>query len=164
MATFTYNRALIALIIIGLLAALTIGWQRHTVEQANNTVELVMDYEDILELAQIEGVPSEELFKQFQNAGITSLAVYETTLEKLNKNGKVTALPGASILHQSRTGTLVDKFWQDLVAAGKVVAEDVYVVGQDKQVFQEVASDLNRRLGPGRVTELLAGERPVLAV
>ncbi len=163
MSTFHYNKLLIALIVIGLLASLTINWQRHMVEQANSTVEMVMDYEDIVELAQIEGVQPADLFQQFKEAGITSLAVYEATLEKLNKSGKVTAVPGADILHQDRTGTLTDPFWQSLIAGGKIKAEDVYVVGQDKQVFMEVMGDLNRRLGPGRVTVLAEGDRPVLA-
>jgi hypothetical protein len=92
---FRYNRVLIALIIVGLLAALTIVWQRHTLEEANSGVELVMDYEDVLELAQLEGVPPHKLLQDVKQAGVTSLAVYETTLEKLNKNGKATAIPGA---------------------------------------------------------------------
>ncbi|WP_425058462.1 hypothetical protein SCACP_31140 [Sporomusa carbonis] len=163
MATFTYNKTLIGLIIIGLLAAFTIDWQRHTVEQANSTVELVMDYEDIVEMAQIEGVEPAGLLRQFKDAGVTSLAVYEATLEKLNKSGKITALPGSEILHQYRTGTLTDPFWRSLVADGKINAEEIYVIGQDKQVFREVMSDLDRRLGPGRVTLLAEGDRPVLS-
>ncbi|SDF27688.1 DUF5693 family protein [Sporomusa acidovorans] len=163
MSTFTYNKWLIGVIIVGLLAAFTIDWQRYMVEQANSTVETVMDYEDIVELAQIEGIPPADLFRQFKEAGVTSLAVYEATLEKLNKSGKITALPGAEILHQNRTGTLSDPFWRNLVAAGKIQAEDVYIVGQDQQVFREVMEDLSRRLGPGRVTLLAEGERPVLA-
>ncbi|MDF2571833.1 MAG: hypothetical protein K0R55_3437, partial [Sporomusa sp.] len=116
MATFSYNKLLIGLVFIGLLAAFTVNWQRHTVEQANSTVELVMDYEDLVELAQIEGAQPDSLLIRFKEAGITSLAVYEATLEKLNKSGKVTALPGADILHQSRTGTLTDPFWRSLIS------------------------------------------------
>ena len=163
LSTFTYNKWLIGLVIIGLLASLTIDWQRHSVEQANSTVEMVMEYEDIVELAQIEGVQPIDMFQQFKEAGITSLAVYEATLEKLNKSGKITALPGADILHQNHTGTLTNPFWRNLIAAGKIQAEDVYVVGQDQQVFSEVMADLSRRLGPGRVTLLTDGEHPVLA-
>ncbi len=163
MSTFTYNKWLIGLILIGLLAAFTIDWQRNTVEQANSTVEMLMEYEDILELAQIEGALPSEMFKQFKEAGITSLAVYETTLEKLNKSGKITALPGADILHQNSTGTLTDPFWHNLIAAGKIQAEDVYIVGRDQQVFKEVTEDLSRRLGSGRVTLVAEGDRPVVA-
>ena len=33
-----YNPVLIAVIVVGLISALWLNWQRHKVEQANNTV------------------------------------------------------------------------------------------------------------------------------
>lgn len=164
MTHFKYNRVLLVLVMVGLLAALTIGWQRHQVEENNTTVELIMDYEDVVELAQVEGVPVQRLFAQVKAAGITSLAVYETTLEKLNKSGKVTAVSGAQILHQQRLGTLSDPAWRSLVEAGSIKSEDVYITGQDQAVFAEVKSDLIRRLDGERVTVLNAGNREILAV
>lgn len=164
MTHFKYNRILVALIVVGLLAALTVGWQRHQVEEHNKTVELIMDYEDVVELAQVEGVPLNSLLAQVKAAGITSLAVYETTLEKLNKSGKITAVSGAQILHQERLGTLSDPAWKSLVQAGSILPEDVYVTGQDAAVFAEVKSDLERRLNADRVQVLNAGGRQVLAV
>lgn len=56
MKSFQYNKLLIVLIIAGLIASLAIDFQRHEVEVANNTIELVMDYEDVVELAQREGM------------------------------------------------------------------------------------------------------------
>ncbi|BBB91730.1 MAG TPA: DUF5693 family protein [Methylomusa anaerophila] len=163
MTSLTYNRILIGIIIIGLLAALTINWQRHLVEEKNTTIEMVMDYEDLVELAQIEGIPPAKAFKDFKEAGVTSLAVYESTLEKLDKRGKAAVFSGANILDQSRTGGLTDPFWRDMVAAGRIAPEDVYITAQDKEVFAEVREDLNRRLGPGRVVILNEGERLILA-
>jgi len=162
LADCKYNRVLIVLIVLGLVAALAVGWQRHTLESANVRVEMVMDYEDIVELAEAEGIPTPALLQQFKAAGITSLAVYETTLEKLNKSGKVTAMPGSHFLHQYRTGTLSDPYWRSLVETGQIEAEDIYVVGQDPAVFAEVQSDLARRLSPERV-RLLPGRDNVLA-
>jgi hypothetical protein len=90
--------------------------------------------------------------------------VYETTLEKLNKSGKTTAVPGASILHQYREGTLTDPFWRDMAASGKLLPEDTYIIGNNDQTFAEVKSDLERRLSPERVQQLADGSLPVLAV
>ncbi|HEY3425365.1 MAG TPA: DUF5693 family protein [Negativicutes bacterium] len=164
MGNVRYNPVLLALITLGLLAALTVGWQRHVVEENNSRVELVMDYEDIIELAQVEGIPLSKVMQQFKAAGITSLAVYESTLEKLNKSGKVTAVPGAQILSQYRTGTLADAGWRSLVETGVIQAEDIYVIGQDRQIFDEVKNDLMRRLSPERVTLLANGQQTILAV
>jgi len=159
---FKYNQMLLLLIMIGLVAALTIVWQRHTVEENNTRVELVMEYEDVVELAQLEGVPINTLMQQIQRAGITSLAVYETTLEKLNKSGEVTVLSGAQLLHQYHGGMLSDAAWRSMVEAGRIQAEDVYVIGHDPKVFAEVKEDLTLRLSPERVT-LLSGQQ-ILAV
>ena len=163
MKHFKYNRMLILCIIIGLAAALTIVWQRHKVEERNTTVELVMEYEDVVELAQLEGLPLDGLMQKVKNAGITSLAVYETTLEKLNKSGKVTTLSGAHILNQYRAGMLTDAHWHSWVEAGRIQAEDIYVIGHDAKVFSEVKEDLMLRLSPERVT-VFDQERQIVAV
>ena len=92
---FSYNRVLVAIILAGLLAALAIGWQRHTVEVNNSRVEMVMDYEEVVELAQMEGVPVPEMMRMLKETGLTSVAIYEMTLEKLQKSGKLTVVPGA---------------------------------------------------------------------
>ena len=154
---------LILFIVIGLVAALTIVWQRHTVEENSNTIELAMDYEDIVELAQLEGVPLDSLMNKVHDAGITSLAVYETTLEKLNKSGKVTTLSGAQILHQYHSGTLSDVMWRSLVESGRIEAEDVYVIGHDARTFAEVKEDLMLRLSSERVT-VLDEQRQIVSV
>jgi hypothetical protein len=160
---FKYNKILLVLISIGLVAALTIVWQRYKVEENSTTVEMVMDYEDVVELAQLEGIPNDTLMQRFKEAGITSLAVYETTLEKLNKSGKVATLSGAQLLQQYQTGALSDTVWRTLVESGRIQAEDVYVIGRDPQVFAEVKEDLIERLSPERVT-VLDSQRQILAV
>ena len=163
MKHFKYNKMLILLIMIGLVAALTIVWQRHKVEENNTKVELVMEYEDVVELAQLEGVPLDGLMHQIRDAGITSLAVYETTLEKLSKSGKVTTISGAEILHQYDAGMLSDGAFRVLVETKRVQAEDVYVIGHDPKVFAEVKEDLMLRLSPERVT-MVDAQKQIVAV
>lgn len=164
MKDFKYNRWLIAVIVVGLLAALMIGVQRHGVEQANRQVDMAIDYEGLKELAQREGLPEDVVLQQAREAGITSLAVYETTFKKLNENGKATALPGSQVLASYHAGTLSDPVWRQLVASGKIQGSEVYVVGNDPQTYREVKEDLLRRLGPDRVTALTVGSEEVLAV
>ena len=163
MRDFKYNKILLLCIVIGLAAALTIVWQRHKIEESSTTIEMVMEYEDVVELAQLEGVPTEHVMRRMKEAGITSLAVYETTLEKLNKSGKVAVLSGAQLLQQYYTGMLGDAVWRNLVETGRIQAEDVYVVGRDPGVFAEVKEDLIERLSPERVA-VLDSQRQILAV
>ena len=164
MKVFRYSRVLIAIIAIGLLAALCIDVQRHEVEKQNTRVDLAIDYEGLQELAQREGLPEDEVLQQAKDAGITSLAVYETTFKKLNENGKTTAVSGARLLESYHDGTLTDPAWRRLVEEGAIKGTEVYVTGHDKRTYREVKEDLYRRLGADRVTVLTAGDEEVLAV
>ena len=164
MKVFKYNRWLILVIIIGLAAALAISFQRHAVEQANRQVDMAIDYEGLQELAEREGLPEAEVLKQAKDAGITSLAVYETTLKKLNANGKAVAIAGSQILANYHSGALTDPVWRQLVADGKIQGDAVYVVGHDAQTWKELKEDLPRRLGENRVQLYTVGSEEVMAV
>lgn len=161
---FNYNRWFILLIAIGLVAGLVISFQRHRVENDNMTVELALDYEDLLKLAENEGLPPSEVLAEAKEAGITSLAVYETTFKKLNENGKAAATPGSVLLQRYHNGSLTDPDWAALVQAGKIVGTEVYVTGNDPQTFKEVKEDLLLRLGDQRVQSMHVGSNEVLAV
>ncbi|MDU4959282.1 MAG: DUF5693 family protein [Sporomusaceae bacterium] len=162
MAYFRYNRVLLIVILLGFLASLFIVWQRHRVEVANSTIELAMDYEDISELAQTEGVDRPSLLRQFREAGITSLSVYDVTLEKQAKAGRISVIAGSDLLGQSRTGLPVESPWRQWMAAGRISSDYVYVNGEDTAAFSELRSDLLRRFGD-RVSELGDG-LPSLAI
>ena len=164
MKVWKYNKLLLGVIILGLVAALVIGVQRHQVEQASRQVDLAIDYEGLLELAEREGLPPEQVLKEAREAGISSLAVYETTFKKLNINGKTTATKGSDILTRYHSGSMTDPAWRELCASGKIVGTEVYVVGHDPQTYKEVKEDLFRRLGADRVTVLQVGTEEVLAV
>ena len=164
MKVFKYNRWLIAFIAIGLAAALAISFQRYAVEQANRQVDMAIDYEGLQELAEREGLPEAEVLQQAKDAGITSLAVYETTFKKLNANGKATAIAGSQILANYHSGALADPMWRQLVADGRIQGDEVYIVGHDSQTWQELKEDLPRRLGEGRVQFYKVGTEEVMAV
>ncbi len=163
MAYFRYNRILLLFIVLGLFAASFVVWQRHQTEVANSTVELVMDYEDISELAQIEGVDRTDLFRQFREAGISTLAVYDVTLEKLHKSGQVSVIAGADLMGQNRTGLMESALWRQWLEAGLLSSEYIYVVGEQTVVFNELREDLLRRFG-SRVAQLTGGSVPMLAI
>lgn len=164
MKIFKYNRWLIVFIVIGLAASLFTDVQRHQVERNNRTVELAIDYEGLVELAETEGLPVDTVLKKAKEAGITSLAVYETTFKKLNANGKATAVAGSELLQNYHTGALTDPAWRELVAAGKIKGSEVYITGHDSKTYSEVKEDLLRRLGKDRITVMKAGAEEVLAV
>ncbi len=164
MKDFSYNRGLVLVIIIGLIAALTIGFARHGVEQNNRQVDMAIDYEGLLELAEREGLPADEVLAKAKEAGITSLAVYDTTFKKLNANGKATAIAGSEILANYHSGALADPLWRQLVAEGRIRGNEVYIVGHDARTWKELKEDVPRRLGSDRVELLQVGSEEVMAV
>lgn len=164
MHNFKYNKMFIIMIIVGLISALMIDFQRHQVEERNNTVELAIDYEGLLQLSEMTGTPIDEVFRQAKESGITSLAVYETTFKKLNVNGKTTAVSGSSLLTNYYSGAMVDPEWRALVENGTIKGSMIYITGHDAQTFKEVTEDLYRRLGHDRVRELTVGGKTVLEV
>ncbi|MBF1687299.1 MAG: hypothetical protein HXO83_03460 [Selenomonas sp.] len=164
MKKFYYHPVLLAAILIGFVASVVIGFQRHAVEVNSRTVELAIDYEGLLELAQREGLPADEVLAQAKEAGITSLAVYETTFKKFNANGKAAVLSGADILARYHSGMLMDPRWRTLVDEGKIVGTEVYVVGSDTETYVQLKDDLLRRFGADRVTVDTVGDEEVIAV
>ena len=164
MKKFHYHPILLAAILIGFIASLVIGFQRHAVEENSRTVELAIDYEGLLELAAREGLPAEEVLAQAKEAGITSLAVYETTFKKFNVNGKAVALTGADILARYHSGMMTNPLWRALVEEGRVVGTEIYIVGPDPVAYAELKDDLMRRFGPARVTVHTIGTDEVIAV
>lgn len=160
---FKYNRWLLVFIIIGLAAALSVVFARHRVEEDNRTVELAVDYEGLVELAQIEGVSVADVLRQAKEAGIESLAVYETTLKKLNAAGKLGVTPGSELLRVYQSGGLSAP-WRAFVESGAVRAEDVYITQRDAQAFAETKEDLERRLGASRVQFREIGGLPTLSI
>ena len=164
MKRFHYHPILLAAILIGFAASLVIGMQRHAIEENARTVELAIDYEGLLELAAREGLPAEDVLAQAKEAGITSLAVYETTFKKFNVNGKAVALTGADVLARYHSGMMTNPLWRALVEEGKVVGTEIYIVGPDAAAYAELKEDLMRRFGASRVTVHTVGADEVIAV
>ncbi|HWR31467.1 MAG TPA: DUF5693 family protein [Negativicutes bacterium] len=151
MLVFRYNRILISFIAIGLVAALFVNWQRYGIERVNTQVELVSDYEEIVEMARIDGVPLQSALRQLKTAGLTSLAIFETNLERLASEGVVTAVSTTQMLHSYHAGTLTNWWWRNEVESGRLAAGQVYVLDRETDRFAEVQSDLERRVGARRI-------------
>lgn len=143
-----YNSVLVIIIAIGLVFSLFLNFQRSSVEQANRTVEMAMEYESIARMAHGEGVPEEQVLKMFKDRGITSLIVFDTTLQKLGEKGKVTVVTGAELLHAYHTNQVNGGIWQELLSSGKIITNAVYITeGNSPLTMKDVEEDLLLRFG-----------------
>ncbi len=154
MTNYKYNKFVLILIIIGFLASGVISFERHKVEKASNTVDMLFGYGEVVSLAGSAGKTIPETLKLFKESGITSLVVYETTLEKLENAGTVNVYNGSEILRKAKSGMLTEPFWQRFISTGKIKDGQVYIVGVLSQDLLEVQEDLLQRFGKDRVQVL----------
>ena len=164
MKKFLYNRILIAAIFIGLIASLIIAYQRHVVETKNMQIDVAVDYDSLWNLAEREGLSLDDVLVAAKEAGITSIAVYDTNFTKLAGRGKVVVLPGHNILSNYYSGSAVDPNWRKLIEAGAIDPNKVYIIGHDMNAYAEAREDLIRRVGAKRVNILNVGDNEVLEV
>ncbi len=164
MLFFRYNRFLIACIVIGLFAAIFVNWQRYCIERVNTQVELVSDYEEVVEMARIDGIPLQSALRRLKAAGLTTLVIFETNLEKLAAEGVVTAVSTTQMLHSYHAGTLTNWWWRNEVESGRLAAGQVYVMDRETDRFAEVQSDLERRVGKHRIKYFNENGRQFLIV
>lgn len=148
-----YNPILAGLILVAFCAALWLVQLRYQIEKQNDTVEQALDYQGIMLLAQREGAEPATLLQQFKEAGVTTLVVYDATLERLDREGYIRAVPG-DVLQKASAGTRQGVF-DRLLTTGQINPDAVYVsLGKDKVTWEEVKEDLLLRYGPERVKEV----------
>lgn len=144
-----FNPVLIIVMLIGLVGALWLNYTRYQIEEQNKTVEMAMEYEGLQQLAAWEGLPFDDVLHQFKEAGVTSLIVFDTTLQKLNDKGLVYAVTGRELLQDGVNGT-GGRFAP--VMKDKVIADAVYITsGSSPVTFKEVEEDLHLRYADSRI-------------
>lgn len=143
-----YNKLLIILIAVGFVFSLFLNFQRHTVEQANKTVEMAMEYESIARMASAEGIDEKQALRMFKERGVTSLVLFDSTLQKLREKGKVTVVTGSELLHSYNTGQLREGSWQELAKKGSIEANAAYITGgTSAAALEDLKEDLPLRFG-----------------
>ena len=164
MKRFLYNRTLLIIIGIGLFASLIIAGQRYFVESENMQVDLAVDYQSIVDLAEREGLEFDDVLKMTKEAGITSLAIYDSTLEKLARAGKIFTIAGSDILANYQTGTLTNELWRQTIEFDLIAPNRVYVIGGDLDSYYDTKEALYQRLGEDRVKIFSVGGIEVIEV
>lgn len=153
-----YNYILVAVILLGLISALWLNWERHKVEQKNNSVSLAMEYEGLLKLAALEGKPSEEVLLKFKEAGINSLMIFDTTLERLTKKGEIQSATGGELRRATTLGA--DKGVFKAIAENDLQENAAYIAaGSNQAVLDDIFEDLILRYGEDRVSEVSTSPR-----
>ncbi|WDH98307.1 DUF5693 family protein [Paenibacillus urinalis] len=81
------------LVIIGLIASIPIIADRVKTESSAKNVELAFDYRDLVEVAAYQVHPQDfidQKLTELKDAGVITMAVYESTLEEFRKSERIT--------------------------------------------------------------------------
>ena len=157
-----HNIVLYVLIVLGLVSALIINYQRHQVERVANSVEIMMDYEDLAKLASVSGKSTQQTLAEFKQAGVTTLNVYDTNLEKLSKSGIVSVITNSQLKDQRRLGG--DKLpWAMTLTDAQLAETGVYVVGEPGVYWQELQEDAKQRFAASRMV-VTTGSQQVMFI
>ena len=159
-----YNPFILGLIGIGLIAALIVGWHRHQVEIQANQVEIALEYHDLEDLAYQDGQDLQQLLPQFKKAGMTSLVVEETTLERLMRRGWASLHRGGDLIADEKAGLLTDPAWKAAVQAGSIEPEWFYLAVARPGLAEELEENLRHKLGADRARLFRVGGQPVVAI
>lgn len=153
-----YNYILIGIILIGFVSALWLNWERYKVERNNNSVTLAMEYESLLKLAALEGKSEDEVLLKFKDAGINSLMIFDTTLERLTKKGEIQSVTGGDLRKANALGA--DKGVFKAIPTDKIQENAAYIAAGNKaDVLDYVLEDLLLRFGKERVAEVSTSPR-----
>lgn len=146
------RRVLVALVVVGLIAAAAVLGMRARLEARHRAVEIVLDGDDWLTLIRREGRDPSEILRDLRRRGATSLALSDTTLKRMAEAGTAAYWAGGSLAAQGRLGSLREPF-RRLQAEGRIRTDAVYVTGPP-ETLAFVSRQMRMLLGAPRVRSL----------
>jgi hypothetical protein len=91
---------LLGLILLSLIPAFILAYQRVTFEQSKKTTSYVMDYPNLVSQAQRYGLDPQALLDRYKALGLNGVAVYEDTIGSLQQRGEVYYEDGSDLAVQ----------------------------------------------------------------
>lgn len=130
------------ILLIALLACAVVAFERARIEAATRRVELTMDYNDFLSLARSYNYNPADFLVEMRRAGLTSLALTEELGSSVGSSNNAVALAGSTLAAQAHVGGIADPTLLALVRAGKVRADEVYLLVFDKPTYRRYRQQL----------------------
>jgi hypothetical protein len=128
----------ISCLILGLVVSLFLGVYRWQAEKEYNSVEILLDYDQLKTLMVTNQLSWQTLATQFREAGATGVVVRERTLADLDAQGDLLLLQGSEVALQQ---SLNPEFLPGLTP----VKENTYLFIQEKELFTEIYQNLAQK-------------------
>lgn len=111
------KKLLVALVIVGLVASGYVAVQRHRTESRNKAVEIVVDWDEVQQIAAATGTSPVYVLARFKRAGATSVAVAEQTFQDAINNGQITLDGDGACRIDSRSASRISHYLGSLLPA-----------------------------------------------
>lgn len=147
---------LIVVILISIIAAGYLAWQRHILEANNRTVQMAVVYDEAVSLARMNGISVPEVLHQFREQGAGAVLIKEPTVAEAEQNGEFKLETGQSLLLMRDYGALKplgSDFWQ------QVQPDRAYFIFSNQDIYQRVKGQLT-----AKKVQLKSWERPELFI
>ncbi|AGL03603.1 DUF5693 family protein [Desulfoscipio gibsoniae] len=141
---------LIGVIIVSLLAAGYIAWQRHGLEENNQSVAMSVVYDEVASLARMNGLDVAEALGMFRESGVSTVLIKEPTVGDAQAAGELLMRTGNELLLPGNAA-----IWQQF---GESFREQIkpdyrYLIIWDTEVYQRVQGQLQAKKVPVRSWE-----------
>jgi Family of unknown function (DUF5693) len=160
----TMRRIALIAIAIGLLASLVVAVQRFRYERNSRSVEIVMDQQDFADFATAYGYDQTELLRQMRIAGLTAVAIYEETGQRINLGNHAFVQSGQQLIATARTTPLSDPLLAGLAKRGEVDPNSMYLLVYDRPTLDRYVWALRNQLESRNVRVLRSTLPALLAV
>ncbi|OGD14948.1 hypothetical protein A2V47_08015 [Candidatus Atribacteria bacterium RBG_19FT_COMBO_35_14] len=140
---------LIFFIIVALIVAGIITFNRSRLESNFKQVELVMSLNELRELSYQEGHDEIELLAKIKYSGINSIAIHEDTLENLVFSGKILYFSNKELNNLNFFLKSIAPFEKYQSSPG-----EAYIIFKDKNDYLRIKENLQRHLGEDLVRDL----------
>lgn len=156
------DRVLLIALIIPVIVSLVFAGQRISVEEANRTVELVIDLDDFLALARFESEDPGRFLARLREAGITSAAVKEMQLQRLSQEGIASVFTGRQLSGLVSTVGSGQTFLRQLVDSGAIKPDFVYLVTNRPENHHFIRDVLSRKVPTAKVEAFVGPDVQVI--
>ncbi|MDR9853392.1 DUF5693 family protein [Paenibacillus sp. VCA1] len=100
------------LVVLGIIAAMPVAYDRYQTESSANNVELVFNYRGLAEVASYQAHPEQFMQEQLDKlkaAGITSMAMFESTLDDFKKSRRLMVYNAQDIAQMTQSVVPTDE-------------------------------------------------------
>jgi len=132
-----------------------LAYQRHVIESASKTVELVMDWRDIQTLSALSKYPTDKLLTDIKARGITSIGLFEETLNDAAAMGEIYHAGGSGILRIKALNPILS----DLVSKREIKPEKTYLLSYNPEIRKRIMRQLHYTLPNGSIRNI--GEKVI---